>query len=209
MYSPSIIQFSWALQSNLINKHTEHCQEPVALGGKEKETFAGCPWCVQHLCYCKWFSQQTQDVKPQWGQGMCPDPKGGKCCRCRIFYLLYFIIFYGHTVAYGRSQVWGQIWAVAASLHYSHSNTGSEPHLWPTPQLMQSQILNPLSEARDQTCILVDTSQVLNPLSHDRNSRCRNLFQVSLSFYYSSLLFKLKFKNKFKLQFFFPVLWDR
>ena len=36
--------------------------------------------------------------------------------------------------------------------------------------LRQSQILNPLSEARDQTYILMDTSQVLNPLSHNRNS---------------------------------------
>ena len=33
----------------------------------------------------------------------------------------------------------------------------------------QQQILNPLSEARDQTRILQDTSQVLNLLSHNRN----------------------------------------
>ena len=37
--------------------------------------------------------------------------------------------------------------------------------------LQQSQILNPLGEARDQTCILVDTSWVLNLLSHNGNSR--------------------------------------
>ena len=36
--------------------------------------------------------------------------------------------------------------------------------------LWQCQILNPLSEARDQTQILMDTSQVLNLLSHNRNS---------------------------------------
>ena len=34
----------------------------------------------------------------------------------------------------------------------------------------QHQVLNPLSEARDRTCVLVDSSQVLNPLSHGRNS---------------------------------------
>ena len=34
----------------------------------------------------------------------------------------------------------------------------------------QCRILNPLSEAGDQTCILMDTSQVLNPLSHNGNS---------------------------------------
>ena len=35
--------------------------------------------------------------------------------------------------------------------------------------LWQRQILNPLSEARDRTCILMDTSQILNPLSHNGN----------------------------------------
>ena len=37
----------------------------------------------------------------------------------------------------------------------------------------QRRILNPLSQARGQTCILTDASPVLNPLSHNRNSwRC-------------------------------------
>ena len=34
----------------------------------------------------------------------------------------------------------------------------------------QRWILNPLSEARDQTCILMYTSQVLNPVIHKGNS---------------------------------------
>ena len=34
----------------------------------------------------------------------------------------------------------------------------------------QCQILNPLSEARDRTYILMDTSQILNLLSHNENS---------------------------------------
>ena len=36
--------------------------------------------------------------------------------------------------------------------------------------LHQCQILNPLSKAQDQTCILMDTSWVLNWLSHKGNS---------------------------------------
>ena len=34
----------------------------------------------------------------------------------------------------------------------------------------QCRILNPRSEARDRTCILMETSRVCNPLSHNRNS---------------------------------------
>ena len=48
----------------------------------------------------------------------------------------YFFFFQGHTSAYRGSQARVQIRAVAASLHYSHSNAArSEPHLQPTPQL--------------------------------------------------------------------------
>ena len=62
--------------------------------------------------------------------------------------------------------------AIAAVLHQSHSNARSEPCLQPIPQLTavpdthlhhsswQCQILNPLSEARDQTCVFMDTSWV-------------------------------------------------
>ena len=39
-------------------------------------------------------------------------------------------------MAYGSSQARGWIRAVAASLHHSHRNAGSELHLQPTPQLM-------------------------------------------------------------------------
>ena len=36
--------------------------------------------------------------------------------------------------------------------------------------LGQCQIRNPLSEARDQTHILMDINRVFNPLSHNRNA---------------------------------------
>ena len=82
----------------------------------------------------------------------------------------------------------GLIGATAASLHLSRSNERSKPYLWPTPQLTscklqlpayttvtamqdpshicdlhhntQCCILNPLSESRDQTQVLMDTSWV-------------------------------------------------
>ena len=50
---------------------------------------------------------------------------------CKIF----FCLFRATPAAYGSAQARGQIGAAAASLHHSHSNTGSQPHLQPTPQL--------------------------------------------------------------------------
>ena len=47
--------------------------------------------------------------------------------------MILFFVF--APAAYGSSQARGQIRAVAAGLHHSHSNTESEPRLPPTPQL--------------------------------------------------------------------------
>ena len=63
-------------------------------------------------------------------------------------------------MAYGGSQARGQIRAIASGLPHSHSNTGSELYLQPKPQLRPQWIFNPLSEARDQTCVLMDASLV-------------------------------------------------
>ena len=50
-------------------------------------------------------------------------------------FFFFFAFFRATPTAYGSSQARGQIWATAVSLHHSHSNVGSEPHLRPTPQL--------------------------------------------------------------------------
>ena len=66
-------------------------------------------------------------------------------------------------MACGNSQARGRIRAAPASLHHSHSNTGSELHLSLTLQLCR--ILNLLIH------ILMDASRVLNPLSHSGNTQ--------------------------------------
>ena len=71
-------------------------------------------------------------------------------------------------MAYGSSQARDQIGVTAAGLHHSHSNAGSKLHLHHSSR--QHHILNPLNEARDQTCILMEISWDLNLLSHNRNS---------------------------------------
>ena len=48
---------------------------------------------------------------------------------------LVFCLFGDCTHSDGGSQARGQIRGTAASLHHSHSNAGSKPHLPPTPQL--------------------------------------------------------------------------
>ena len=58
---------------------------------------------------------------------------------------LFVCLFRAAPEAHGSSQARGQIEAVAAGLHHS---------------LLQHGILNPLSEARDGTPVLMDTSQV-------------------------------------------------
>ena len=52
-----------------------------------------------------------------------------------FFLFFFFLLFRAVPTAYGGSQAWGPIRATAASLHHSHSNSGSDPSLRPTPQL--------------------------------------------------------------------------
>ena len=49
-----------------------------------------------------------------------------------------FFFFRVTPAAYGGFQAKGQIGTVATGLHHSQSNTGSEPHLRSTPQLMET-----------------------------------------------------------------------
>ena len=56
-------------------------------------------------------------------------------------------------------------------------------HIWDLhSSLWQLQILNPLSEVRDRTRILMGTSQILNLQSYDRNTTFRFSFFFFLSF---------------------------
>ena len=55
---------------------------------------------------------------------------------CFVLFCFVFLPFSrAAPVVYGGSQARGRIGVVAASLHQSHSNVGSEPYLRPTPQL--------------------------------------------------------------------------
>ena len=77
-----------------------------------------------------------------------------------FIFIFYFLLFRAAPPAYGGSQARGPTGDTAAGLHQSHSNTRFEPHLRPTPQFTATQILNPLSKARDRTRNLMVPSQI-------------------------------------------------
>ena len=77
----------------------------------------------------------------------------------RLFF--FFGLFRAIPTAYGGSQARGQIEAVAAGLRHSHSNVDLSLVCDLRHSSWQLWIFNPLSKARDQTCILIET--VLGP----------------------------------------------
>ena len=84
---------------------------------------------------------------------------------------IFFFLFTATPEIYGSSQDRGQIGAAAAGLHQSHSNTGSEPHLWPTPQLVAMPYPQPTECGRGPNSHPHETlCWVFNLLSHNGNS---------------------------------------
>ena len=85
------------------------------------------------------------------------------------FFHFYFFLLVAAPAAYGTSRAGVkselQLWAYATATATPEPSRicGWHHSLW------EHCILNPLSKARDQTRILMDTSQVLNLLSHNGN----------------------------------------
>ena len=52
-----------------------------------------------------------------------------------FFFFVFLLFLWAAPAAYGGSQARGRIGAVATGLRQSHSNSGPEPRLQPTPQL--------------------------------------------------------------------------
>ena len=72
----------------------------------------------------------------------------------------FFSLFLGPYLWHMEVQARGWTGAAAAGLHHNHNNIGSE-HVCDLPHSShQCWVLNPLSRARDGSCILMDTSRV-------------------------------------------------
>ena len=72
-----------------------------------------------------------------------------------FFFFFSFAFFRTVPMAHGSSQARGQIGAVTAGLHHSHSNTRSKTVCDLHRSSQQCGILNPQSKARDGTLVLM------------------------------------------------------
>ena len=78
--------------------------------------------------------------------------------RLRIFF--FFLLFRATPTPYASSQARGRIIATAAGLHHSQAMPDLSCLCNPHHSSQQLQILNPLNQARDRTCVLMDASQI-------------------------------------------------
>ena len=126
-----------------------------------------------------WKEDWIGNQSPSWVSSRWPHPSAvwSLVSACDLQKNSFFLLMVSPT-AYGCSQARGQIRAAIASLHHSHSNTRSEPHLQRASS-QQHQMLNPLSKARVRSWILMDTSWILNSMSHNGNSTKKFFFQLT------------------------------
>ena len=91
------------------------------------------------------------------------DQKQHVCIHvCVCILCIYIFVFLGMLLRHMEVPRLGakSYLAVAAGLHHSHSSARSEPPLDLHHSSWQRWILNPLSEARDRSSVLMDASQV-------------------------------------------------
>ena len=99
----------------------------------------------------------------------------------QLIFFFFFFLFIATPVAYGSSQARGWTWAAGASLHHSHSNTGSKMHLLATFALAYSKT-GPLTHWVRPGIEPRSSRQVLNLLSDNGNSSI-HLFYFPLSLF--------------------------
>ena len=102
------------------------------------------------------------------GSGHCGDVGFFFCCCCCCFVLFFFLLqayLWHMEVPRLGMELKLQLLAYATGTAMPDLSQVFDLH----HSSWQCQILNPLSEARDQTHILMDASQVHNWLSHNRN----------------------------------------
>ena len=101
-----------------------------------------------------------------------------------FFFFFCFLLFRVIPAVYGSSQVRG--WMKLELQLLAYTTATATPDLSHIFNLCHSSpqcwILNPLSGARDWTCILVNTSQVCNLLNHNGNCCSTNIYWAPVMF---------------------------
>ena len=87
-----------------------------------------------------WILVVLVTAEPQWEHP-----------RILLGFFNLFLLLRAMPEAYGSSQGRGWIGATTAGLHHSHSNTGSEPRLPSTPQLMATPDPQPTEQGQGLT----------------------------------------------------------
>ena len=115
------------------------------------------PWKSEWPCWCWCLGSTGEPHSLAVCPGQLPDvwicfsfSHPDKMCRCfsktsgdtqlsrlglLFYFFIYFCLFAFSRATHGGSQARGLIGAVATVPRQSHSNTGSKPHLQPTPQI--------------------------------------------------------------------------
>ena len=116
---------------------------------KKKKKKIGCLWEIQA------GRQRSTAPRIRWDTFFIIQARGKGKRQPSFFFFFFFFLFRTAPAAYINYQARGRTRAVAAGVRHSHSNTWDLHH-----SSRQRWILNPLSKARDWTCILLDTSWV-------------------------------------------------
>ena len=109
--------------------------------------------CLGFLIHTRWRDAKKVPF-------LSTKPKARNLCCSSVFLQKPHFFFRVTPTAYGNSQATGQIKAVATSLYHSHSNARPTYVFDLHHSSKQCRILDPLSKARDRTCVLMDTSQI-------------------------------------------------
>ena len=126
------------------------------------------------FCHQSHFNRTKSDcsadmpLPPCHWDGLRPLPSLTLLCDS-FWLLLLLFLFRAIPVAQGSSHARGRLGAAIATLYHSRSQARSKPCLWLEAH-SNAGSFNPLSEGRDRTHILMDTSWILNPMRHNGNS---------------------------------------
>ena len=128
------------------------------------------------ICETPYLSTLQTMLEPLWFQNLNSNSViSGRSLASGLKHLVFTTIpgacfFVAAPAAYGSSQArgWTQATAAAFAAATAKLNLSNLCNLCHT--LWQHQILSPLSDTRDWTCVLMDASWGLNPRSHNRNS---------------------------------------